>query len=133
MASQPAHAQWCPEHERYYRGACPFCRDDVPANRIPKLEREKPPPRSRPPGDPRSTYRLGDRLVTPDRAKVQALREARGWTRTELARHARLGSGHIGQIETGRQQRQMTLETARRLAEALDTTVAALTKEEGSP
>lgn len=66
----------------------------------------------------------------PDRAKIRAARLARGWSRPELARRAGLSDGHVGNLESGRQQRRIKLGTAQRLAAALDTTVAALTAEQ---
>ena len=68
-------------------------------------------------------------LVHPDQAKLREARCAKEWSTRELARRAGLGLGHVGDIETGVRQRRITLRTAHRLAEALDTTVAALTKE----
>lgn len=133
MAGQPAHAQWCALHERYYRGVCPFCRDDVPAHRIPTLERGKPAPQRRvqPRVAVRQGHRRGDPVVRPDRAKLRAARVARGWSVTELARQADLSQGHVREIEAGLRQHRISLQTAQRLAKALATTVAALT--EGAP
>ena len=134
MVNRPVHARWCPEHERYYRGAgCPLCQHGS-LSRIPPLEREKPAAQRR--GQPRVAvrqgYRPGDPLVTPDRARIQAARVARGWSRQELARRADVHAGHVQSIEGGSLGR-ITLQTAQRLAAALDTTVAALTIDERSP
>ncbi|MAG37436.1 MAG: hypothetical protein CL878_14470 [Dehalococcoidia bacterium] len=125
MASQPVHAHWCPKHEWYYRGqACPLCQPWL-RRRMRPLERERV---LRQPVSSRAPRRdcLGELLVLPDRAKLEAALAARGWSRAELARRAGLGQTHVRDIAAGRRQ-GITQRTAQRLAEALETTVAALT------
>lgn len=39
--------------------------------------------------------------LTP-RVRMRQLREARGWSRAELARRASMGAGDVGKIEAGR-------------------------------
>ncbi len=34
--------------------------------------------------------------------RIQVLREAKGWTRNELSRRARMDAGTVGKIESGR-------------------------------
>ena len=54
--------------------------------------------------------------------KLTQLRQARGWSKAELARRARLAEGHVGKIESGRlvpYEAQL-----RRLARVLDVPVA---------
>ena len=109
MASQPAHAQWCTVHERYYRGeVCTLCLWDIAPHRLPGT--------------------TGRVLVSPDGGKLRAARHAKQWSSRELARQAGLGHTHVHRIEQGGQGR-ITLQTASRLAEALGTTVAALTRD----
>ena len=54
--------------------------------------------------------------------KLTELRQARGWSKAELSRRARLAEGHVGKIESGRlvpYEAQL-----RRLARALGVPVA---------
>lgn len=45
--------------------------------------------------------RADDEEEVEDVSKIQELREARGWSRSELARQARMDPGDIGKIERG--------------------------------
>ena len=111
MASPPVHAQWCAIHEQYYRGAvCPLCQRHVSPQEVARVT-------------------LPRTLVCPDQAKLRAARHARQWSTGELGRRAGLSRTHVREIETGHRQRRITLRTAHRLAEALHTTVAALTRD----
>lgn len=57
--------------------------------------------------------------------KLTELRQARGWSKAELARRARLAEGYVGKIESGR---LVPYETQlRRIARALGVPVAKAT------
>ena len=56
--------------------------------------------------------------------KLKTLREARGWSREELARRAKLSRMHVWKIETGRSD--PTVGVVRRLAKALRVSVTRL-------
>lgn len=109
MVSPPAHTRWCVIHEQYYRGAvCMLCARPVSPHRRP--------------GTP------GRVLVYADGDKLRAARLAKRWSLRELAHLAGMGYAHVHHIETA-SRRRITLQTAQRLAEALDTTVTALTRD----
>jgi len=58
-------------------------------------------------------------------SRLRGLREARGWTQSELADRASLGEKYYQNLEAGR-RRNPSLETLNKLAEALEVPVLAL-------
>jgi transcriptional regulator with XRE-family HTH domain len=61
---------------------------------------------------------------------LRLARECRGWTQTELAQAAGMRQVQVSRLERG--LRQPRLETARKLADALDTSVDRLFPSDGS-
>ena len=60
--------------------------------------------------------------------QIKRLREARGWSQSELARQAKLSSpAHVSLLESGG-RREPTVSTLKRLAKALGVPVAELLK-----
>lgn len=55
--------------------------------------------------------------------RVKQLRRKRGWSQNELERRAALSVGQVNRIESGERAKELSLESAFRLAQALDVTV----------
>lgn len=56
--------------------------------------------------------KIGERIVE--------LRNMRGLTQTNLARMVGMSKGYLSEIETGKKETNLTLDMAKRIAEALD-------------
>lgn len=55
--------------------------------------------------------------------RVKQLRRERGWSQNELERRAAFSPGQINRIESGERARDLSLESAAKLASALGVTI----------